>query len=53
MTVIQSGRRTGMQSLDSSLKDLMQRKVITAEAAHEHAVERTQFERYLVRAEAA
>jgi twitching motility protein PilT len=53
MTVIQSGRRSGMQSLDGSLKDLMQRKVITAEAAYEHALDRTQFERYLVRMEAA
>jgi twitching motility protein PilT len=53
MTVIQSSRRTGMQSLDGSLKDLMQRKVITPESAHEHALDRTQFERYLVRTDAA
>ena len=53
MTVIQSSRRAGMQSLDSSLKDLMQRKIITAESAYEHALDRTQFERYLVRSEAA
>jgi twitching motility protein PilT len=53
MTVIQSSRRTGMQSLDGALKDLLLRKIITAESAHEHALDRTQFERYLVRMEAA
>jgi twitching motility protein PilT len=52
-SVIQSGRRAGMHSMDSSIKDLLQRKVITAEEAYEHAIDRSIFERLVGRAEAA
>ncbi len=51
--VIQSARRAGMQTMDGTLKDLLQRKVITAEEAYEHAIDRSLFERLVGRAEAA
>ena len=46
-TVIQSGGRAGMQLLDSVLMDLLRQDLISGEDAHEHAVEKAQFERYL------
>jgi twitching motility protein PilT len=52
-TVMQSGRKAGMQTLDAQLKDLLLKKIITAEEAHEHANDRTQFERHILREEAA
>jgi len=52
-TVMQSGRKVGMQTLDAPLKELMLKKIITAEEAHEHASDRAQFERYILREEAA
>jgi twitching motility protein PilT len=52
-TVMQSGRKSGMQTLDAQLKDLMLRKIITPEEAHEHANDRSQFERHILREEAA
>ncbi len=52
-SVMQSGRRAGMQTLDTALKDLLARKVISAEAAYDHAQDRTQFERLVMRDEAA
>ncbi len=51
--VIQSGKKAGMQPLDAPLKDLLQKKIISAEEAYEHAIDRSQFERYLVREAAA
>jgi twitching motility protein PilT len=47
-SVIQAGGRMGMQGLDAVLADLVRRNVITGEEAHEHAVDRTQFERFVV-----
>ncbi len=52
-SVIQAGRRLGMQSLDASLRELVRREVITGDEAYEHAVDRSQFERTPARAEAA
>ncbi len=52
-SVIQAGRGVGMQSLDGELKELVRAGVITGEEAYEHAVDRSQFERALNRAEAA
>jgi twitching motility protein PilT len=52
-SVMQSGRRTGMQTLDTALKELLARKVISAEAAYDHALDRSQFERLVMRDEAA
>jgi twitching motility protein PilT len=47
-SVIQSGGKLGMQSLDGVLKDLLRKEIITGEDAYEHAVDRAQFERYVV-----
>jgi twitching motility protein PilT len=52
-SVMQSGRRAGMQTLDTALKELLSRRVISAEAAYDHALDRTQFERMVMRDEAA
>jgi twitching motility protein PilT len=48
-SVIQAGKRVGMQSLDSVLMDLVRREIISGEDAYEHAIERGKFERYLSR----
>jgi twitching motility protein PilT len=53
LSVIQAGGKLGMQSLDSVLKDLVRKEVITAEEAYEHAIDRAQFEGQLARREAA
>ena len=53
LSVIQAGRRDGMQSLDSVLKDLVLSKKISARDACERAVDRNQFEPYVVREDAA
>jgi twitching motility protein PilT len=53
MSVIQAGRRLGMQSLDTVLKELVLERKVSARDAYERAIERSQFERYLVREEAA
>jgi twitching motility protein PilT len=46
MSAIQAGQRTGMQSLDAVLLDLVRREIITGDEAYEHAVERSAFEQY-------
>jgi twitching motility protein PilT len=46
-SVLQAGQRTGMQSLDSVLQDLVLREVISGEEALEHAIDRALFERHL------
>ncbi len=46
-SVLQSGQRLGMQSLDSVLLDLVRREIISGEEAYEHAIDRTQFDRYV------
>jgi twitching motility protein PilT len=43
-SVIQSGAKAGMQSLDAQLKDLMRAGTITRDAAYRHAIEKAQFE---------
>jgi twitching motility protein PilT len=50
-SVIQSGGRIGMQGLDAVLKDLVQRGVIAAEEACEHAIEKAAFESQVPRME--
>lgn len=52
-SVIQSGARVGMQSLDSVLRSYVQQGLITAQEAYERAIDRAQFERLIVREEAA
>ena len=44
---IHSGAKSGMQSLDAVLMDLVKRNVITGEEAYEHAIDRNVFERYV------
>jgi len=46
-SVLQSGQRSGMQSLDTVLQDLVKREVISGEEALEHAIDRSLFDRYL------
>jgi twitching motility protein PilT len=48
-SVMQAGKRVGMQSLDSVLMDLLRKEIISGEDAYEHAIERGQFEKYLAR----
>jgi twitching motility protein PilT len=43
-SVIQSGTKLGMQSLDAQLRDLVRGGTITREAAYRHAIEKAQFE---------
>jgi twitching motility protein PilT len=43
-SVIQSGTKLGMQSLDSQLKELLRTGQISREEAYRHAVEKAQFE---------
>ncbi len=47
-SVIQSGARVGMCSLDANLQELLRQEVITGEQAYELAVDKGRFERYLV-----
>ena len=44
-SVIQAGKRMGMQSLDGRLRELLREEVITEEEASEHAVDRSKFGR--------
>ena len=53
ISAIQSGQRSGMQSLDGVLMDLFRREVITGDEAYEHAVERAAFEPYISQEAAA
>ena len=50
---IQAGGRTGMQSLDAVLTDMVKREQISGEEAYEHAIDRTLFERFLIQDNAA
>jgi twitching motility protein PilT len=47
MTVIQTGRRLGMVSLDDAIADLLQRRLISPEEAFEKAVEKDRFAKLL------
>jgi twitching motility protein PilT len=47
MTVIQTGRRLGMMSLDDAIADLLQRRLISPEEAFEKAVEKDRFAKLL------
>jgi len=47
MTVIQTGRRLGMISLDDAIGDLLQRRLISPEEAFEKAVEKDRFAKLL------
>jgi len=53
ISAIQAGQRTGMQSLDAVLLDLVRREIITGDEAYEHAVERSAFEAYVTNENAA
>lgn len=44
ISIIQGGKNEGMQALDTSLLELVQKGVITAEEAHGKAAEKKQFE---------
>ena len=46
-SVLQSGARLGMQSLDSVLMEMVRKELISGEEAFEHAIDRTSFERYV------
>lgn len=46
-SVIQAGGRSGMQSMDAVLADLVRQGKITGVDAYEHAIERGRFERYV------
>lgn len=50
-SVIQAGARFGMQSLGTTLRDLVRQGVISAEEAHQHAVDKGVFEPALPRME--
>lgn len=52
-SAILSGSRIGMQSLDAVLHEMVRNEQITGEEAHEHAIDRGQFERFLPQSEAA
>jgi len=52
-SVLQSGHRLGMQTLDSVLLDLVRREVISVEDACERALDRSQFDRHANREDAA
>jgi twitching motility protein PilT len=53
ISAIQAGQRSGMQSLDGVLMDLVRREVITGDEAYEHAVERATFEPFVTQDPAA
>jgi len=52
-SVIQSGGKVGMQSLDSVLKQLVTRGEISPQDAYENALDPSPFERMIARQEAA
>jgi twitching motility protein PilT len=52
-SVIQAGGKLGMQSLDGVLKEMVRKEIITGEDAYDHAIDRSQFERFLAREDAA
>jgi twitching motility protein PilT len=53
ISAIQTGQRSGMQSLDAVLMDLVRREVITGDEAYDHAVERSAFEQFATHDSAA
>jgi len=46
-SVIQTGRKDGMQSLDASLLDLLKKQLIEPEEAYSHAINKANFRQYL------
>ncbi len=46
-SVIQTGKKDGMQSLDASLLDLLKRRVVTSEEAYARATNKSNFRQYL------
>jgi twitching motility protein PilT len=46
-SVIQTGKKDGMQSLDSAILDLLKRRVVTSEEAYAKAANKTHFKQYL------
>ena len=46
-SVIQTGRKDGMQSMDSHLLDYLKRKIISPEEAYAHASNKSAFRSYL------
>lgn len=52
-SAIQAGAQAGMQSLDSSLKSLLDKGLISGEQAHAYAIDKAAFERHVARREAA
>ncbi len=46
-SVIQTGKKDGMQSMDSHLLDYLKRKIITPEEAYAHASNKSAFRNYL------
>jgi twitching motility protein PilT len=43
-TAMQSGRRVGMCTMDSTLKDLMDKAMISGKSAYEYANDKSKFE---------
>lgn len=48
-SIIQTGRREGMQTMDQAIVDLLKQGTISAEEAHDKCVDRETFQRYLRR----
>jgi twitching motility protein PilT len=48
-SIIQTGRREGMQTMDQAIVDLLKQGIISPEEAHERCVDRETFQRYLGR----
>ncbi len=46
-SIIQGGRKEGMQMMDDALADLLERKVISPRDAHQKAAEKARFEEFL------
>lgn len=46
-SIIQTGRKDGMQSLDASLLDLLKKQLVDPEEAYAHAINRSSFRQYL------
>lgn len=46
-SIIQTGRREGMQTMDQAIVDLLKQGIISPEEAHDKCVDRETFQRYL------
>lgn len=46
-SIIQTGRREGMQTMDQAIVDLLKQGLISPEEAHDNCVDRETFQRYL------